>query len=32
MTKGESIAIIVIVLGIAFVIIFSDGSSGEGKH
>lgn len=32
MTKGESIAIIVIVLAVGFVIIFSDGSNGRGKR
>lgn len=32
MTKGESIAIIVIALAVLFVLIFSDGSNGKGKR
>lgn len=32
MTKGESIAIIVIALGTLYVVVFSDGSNGKGKR
>lgn len=32
MSKGESIAIIAIVLVTLFVLIFSDGSNGKGKR